>query len=232
VVSPGSPVRAVALGDQVARQLRVAIITGEIPSGTHLAEDTLAAQFEVSRGPVRDALKTLVKEGLVEQQRTRLYARGFSIKDIDELYGIRELIEVSAAKAALQRAGRSDWEAGYRIIDDMRAAAAAGDLLRFGAADMAFHQLFYTLSENRRLTEVWRQFEGTFEVLLELSDTVDLDAAIDDHRNILDLFASGKSEAAIDEVRHHLQRATAHIRDVVRAGAPAEADSAAEADAV
>ncbi|WP_251856494.1 GntR family transcriptional regulator [Herbiconiux sp. L3-i23] len=212
-----------ALGEQVARQLRVAIITGQLTSGQHLAEEELAAQYQVSRGPVRDALKILVKEGLVEQQRTRLYARGFTLQDIDELYGIRELIEVAAAKAALQRAGTRDWESGFAIIDEMRAAADAGDEARFTAADTAFHQLFYTLSGNRRLAEVWHQFEGTFEVLFELSNTFDLGAAVDDHRHILELFASGDGDAALKEVHNHLQRARAHIRDVVRSAASDEA---------
>jgi GntR family transcriptional regulator of gluconate operon len=210
-------VRAIALGEQVAARLRVAIITGEIPSGRHLAEDSLAAQFDVSRGPVRDALRVLLKEGLVEQRRTRLFARGLTFKDIDELYGLRELIEVAAAREAVANAGTSDWAAGRAIIEEMRAAAASDDNARFTAADSAFHQLAFDLSENRRLNEVWRQFEGTFTVLFDLSNTPDMHAAARDHEHILELYSAGDADEVAREVRNHLQRARAHIRDVVRA---------------
>ncbi len=229
VVASSSPIRSIALGAQVARQLRIGIITGRIPAGLHLAEDALAAQYEVSRGPVRDALKALLKEGLVEQRRTRLYARGLTLKDVDELYGLRELIEVAAVCEAIDRAGTSEWAEGDSIVGRMRAAAQAKDVASFAAADMAFHDLIYRLSENRRLAEVWRQFGGTFNVLFELSNNRDMPAAVLDHERILSLLVSGDADLSAREVRNHLARARGHIRDVVKAIGGADAVDRSEA---
>lgn len=67
--------RPLAMGDQIAHRLRLDIVTGVIAHDTHLAEDAIASRFDVSRGPVRDALRQLESEGLVESRRKRPYAR-------------------------------------------------------------------------------------------------------------------------------------------------------------
>ena len=77
-----------ALGEQIAHELRVQIITAAIAPGTPLVEDTLAETFDTSRGPVRDALRELELEGLVERGPSRrggLVVKGLSSRDITEL---------------------------------------------------------------------------------------------------------------------------------------------------
>lgn len=67
--TPPPTIRQGSLGDRVAHELRARIVRREIPAGTHLVEDTLAAEYDVNRGPIRDALKSLDTEGLVRSQR-------------------------------------------------------------------------------------------------------------------------------------------------------------------
>ena len=94
------PSRPLGMGEQISHRLRVDIISGAIGNGTHLAEDSLAARFDVSRGPVRDALRQLESEGLVENRRKRLYVSFRGLPDIEELYSLRENLESMALRLA------------------------------------------------------------------------------------------------------------------------------------
>ena len=208
-------VRPLALGEQIAHRLRVDIISGVIADGTHLAEDHLATQFDVSRGPVRDALRQLQSEGLVESRRKRLYARSLGMRDVDELYSLRENLESLALRLAVEHAGVRDWDGVQRLVDTMRAASDAGDQQAFAAADMDFHTSFYRLSGHRRLAEAWRPYQHTFDVLFEMSNTPDMSAAVVDHQEFLDIIRAGDADSAVRRLHVHLIKAKAHIRDVI-----------------
>ena len=92
--------RAVSLGDQLAEILRAQIVEGDLAAGTHLVEDTLASDHDVSRGPVRDAIKTLMAEGWLESRRRGFFVRELTATDITELYQIREAAEQLASALA------------------------------------------------------------------------------------------------------------------------------------
>jgi GntR family transcriptional regulator, gluconate operon transcriptional repressor len=205
-------VRPLAMGDQIANRLRLEVITGVIADGTHLAEDALAERFDVSRGPVRDALRQLEIEGLVENRRKRLYARVLGMTEIEELYAVRGALEGLAIELAMKRAADEDWTVVQDAVDSMRAAGERGDGEAFAHADMEFHTAFYDLSANRRLLEAWKPYQRTFSVLFELSDTPDIAAATRDHQELLDIVRSGRVEAAVPRLMDHLRSAEARIR--------------------
>jgi len=208
-------IRPLGLGDQIAYRIRIEIIKGVIPDGTHLAEDSLAERFDVSRGPVRDALRQLEAEGLAESRRKRIYARSLGMKDIEELYVLREALESLALRLAIENASAKDWDRVQGIVDEMAAAGETDDPERFAAADMDFHTSFYVNSGNRRLLEAWRPYQRTFAILLELSDTSDLSSAIADHQGFLDVIRTGDADAAVKRLRLHLTLAKSHVRDVL-----------------
>ena len=211
-----SDLRPLAMGDQIAHRLRVEIIRGIIPPDTHRAEDHLAARFDVSRGPVRDALRQLETEGLAEDRRKRLYARAMDLRDVEELYTVREALESLAIRLAIENASAKDWDNVQRIVDSMAAAAEDDDGERFADADMAFHTSFYANSGNRRLLDAWRPYQRIFAILFELSDTSDIASATEDHQGFLDVVRTGDVEASVRRLRLHLTLAKGHVRDVLR----------------
>jgi GntR family transcriptional regulator, gluconate operon transcriptional repressor len=208
--------RPLAMGDQIAHRLRVEIIRGVIPPDTHLAEDNLAARFDVSRGPVRDALRQLEVEGLVEDRRKRLYARAMDLRDVEELYTVREALESLAIRLAIENASAKDWDRVQRIVDAMAKAAESDDGERFAELDMEFHTSFYENSGNRRLLDAWRPYQRIFSILFELSDTSDIHAATADHQGFLDIIRTGDVDDAVRRLRLHLTLAKGHVRDVLR----------------
>lgn len=193
------------LGAQIVEQLRVLIITGRLAAGTHLVEAQLSSTFDVSRGPIRDALAQLEAEGLVESRRRGVFVRGLTTKDIDELYSVREAIEMMALRIAAQ-AQPSEWDLAREPLAEMQAAAAEGDHLRFAHADMAFHASFYAIADQSRLQKIWRQYEPTFAVLLELTtaEDVDLGPSYESHVEIHRQMTQGRVEEATLSLQEHL----------------------------
>lgn len=189
-----APLVSRSLGSQVVDQLRQLIVTRQIPPGTHLVEATLSVEFDVSRGPIRDALRQLEGEGLVVPQRRGLVTRALTDADIDELYALRSLVELHGFTAAM--GGASSWTPAEDAVQGMVRAADAGDAQTFARCDLAFHAAVLALSDQPRFERVWQQYEPTFAVLLGLTNAQDRDLhpTLEDHRRLLE--AARKGDAA------------------------------------
>ncbi len=185
--------RSVALGEQLAALLRSRVVRGLIPAGTHLVEDVVAAEHGVSRGPVRDALRTLLAEGLLESRRRGFYAKPFGQADIDELYEIRIAAEHLACQLAIQRSSAQDWEPSRGYLAEMGRHVNSGDQHAYARSDLEFHTQFYVLSRNSRLLSLWRQYQPTFATLLDITNAqdADLSPSFEDHERLLMLATDG-----------------------------------------
>jgi GntR family transcriptional regulator of gluconate operon len=167
--------------------LRRAILGGELEPGTHLVETMLSARFRVSRAPIREALRELEGEGLVESRRRGVYVKALTQEDIWELYNLRALLEGAAVELAVRRFDDDDLAALRRELEAMAAAAYTGRTLDFAEADMRFHTEFFERAGHRRLLRVWQSFSETYRVILEITDAGgrDLESVVADHRAIL-----------------------------------------------
>lgn len=168
---PVTPVAHGSLGAEVAQTLRTMIIGGRLAPGTHLVEAALAARFEVSRGPIRDALRVVEAEGLVESRRRGVFVTGHTVEDLEELYSLREAIESLALRLAIERAAPEEWAVAERAVATMREAAAADDPDAFAAADLEFHSEFYRLSRHRRVWSVWDQYRPTLAAVFSVTNS-------------------------------------------------------------
>ncbi|WP_159623042.1 GntR family transcriptional regulator [Ruania rhizosphaerae] len=196
---------APALGQHVVDHLRRLIITGELLPGTHLVEAQLSDTFDVSRGPIRDALRLLETEGLVESRRRGVFVIGLSVDDIDELYSLRRLIETRAVALCMEGAER-DFTAARGAIEQMAQAAARQDSADFARADLDFHSAFYTVSGHRRLESVWLQYRPTFATMLSVTNAEDRDLGptYRDHVKLLQRI-SDRSTDALELLDEHLE---------------------------
>ncbi len=202
------PLRREALGPQVAAMLRQAIVGREVPPGSLLVEEALAELFGVSRGPIRDALRQLENEGLVERRGRSYLAIDLSADEIADIYSLRELIEVHAVELAIQRANADELARVREHIEAMRLAAASDDHDEFGRADIQFHSALYEVAKHRRLLDVWTHQEPILRTLIEQTVDIDsdLDASAEDHEVLLQLVESGDTARAVAELRAHLHR--------------------------
>lgn len=204
---PGLPVQPrPALGAHVTAQLRRLIISGELPPQTHLVEAQLSQTFDVSRGPIRDALRQLEAEELVASRRRGMFVVGLSPDDIEELYSLRELLELKALQLIDPATEAGRWTIIESPLERMRGAAEAQDASAFAEADLAFHSAFYALAGHGRLESVWRQYEPTFAVMLAMTNAEDRDLGptFADHVQLYELVSSGDAGDAAATLREHL----------------------------
>jgi GntR family transcriptional regulator of gluconate operon len=203
---PGMSLQQESLGDRLAHALRVQIITGTLSPGTHLVEDSLAETFDVSRGPVRDALKQLETEGLLESRRRGVFVKGLTARDVDELYSLRETLETMALKLAIARAKPAEWTRAAEYLTELRRSADQADARAFAGYDLDFHTQFYLLSGHRRLADVWEQYRPTFAVMLSVTTAQDddLHPSAEAHADLLAAIHRGDAAAAAAMLADHL----------------------------
>jgi DNA-binding GntR family transcriptional regulator len=197
----------VLLRDNVYHALRGAILTCALPPGQDLRELDLAAQYSVSRSPVRDALLRLERERLV----TVLPRQGYrvnpvSLQDARDIFGLRLVIEPAcAAEAALA--------ADTRGLDAFR--RHSGKERDFIAYNRAFHAALADLSGNGRMAAVARdlvdQSDRLVRVSLRTLGVTERDRLVAEHVTIIDAIQAGDGAAAAVAVHQHVAEARARV---------------------
>jgi DNA-binding GntR family transcriptional regulator len=198
------PLRAL-LGEQgdsgttaeaVYRALRHGIVHGKLAPGERLRSDALANELRVSRTPVREALRMLEAEGLVEHAGPRLVVRALSEQDLTELFYVREALEGMAARLAAENATPSEITEMRELLDDMEAVRGRGALPALRQLTGEFQLLVSRASHNNRLLQA-------------------LTALLDNVRKIQTstLFGEGRPAQALQEHRDLLAAIAAHDGD-------------------
>jgi DNA-binding GntR family transcriptional regulator len=208
------PVRAAppAHGATVAfivERLRDDILAGRLPPGLRLIESELTARFAVSRGPVREALRRLAAEGLIEHWPHRgAVVRRLGEREIRELFLIRIEMEALAARLA---AGADAPDRRARFVASIRPIYAdaprnACDYLKENAA---FHDAVMALADNLQLRELAARLRLPL-IMAQVGDVLTpavLEASVREHRSIAQAILERDPEAASARMRAHLERA-------------------------
>ena len=136
--------------------MRAAILDGTLPAGSKLVESELAERFGTSRGPIREAIRELAREGLVaELPRRGAVVSTFTTRDLAEVYAIREGLELSASKAVIARASEAQLDTLANPLLAMEAARR--EKAHYGVVaehDFVFHRRFVALAGNRRMAGI------------------------------------------------------------------------------
>ena len=142
--------------EEAQATLRAAILGGEIAPGARLGEVELAEQLGVSRTPVREALRRLAADGLVDVLPNRgARVAQWTAADLDEIYELRALLESHGARRAAVRIAAAEVAVLERLCDDMEAGVRRGrkrDLDRITALNAEFHQRILDSAGSPRLT--------------------------------------------------------------------------------
>jgi DNA-binding GntR family transcriptional regulator len=205
------PVHRQPLWETVVMRLRSAILSGELPAGSKLVEAELAEMFATSRGPVREAVRELVREGLVvEFDRRGNVVSTLDASDLTEVYGVREGLEVSAAQVVVERAEDEDLLALGRHLDALE-QGAEGDYLGNSVHDLAFHRELITLAENGRMATIYNQMLTQTAHLLrtaaEGNPTLQSTLRSSAHRDIYDALVARDAERSVTAIKDHYRYA-------------------------
>jgi DNA-binding GntR family transcriptional regulator len=202
-----SSVERASMTEQVLRELREAIIEGRIPQGEPLREVSLAGTLGTGRSAVREAIRQLVQEGLVEYEPHRgAFVRLMSLADRLDVYVAREAIEAGAARRILETPERPD-------LTDLRGALdALADTARYHDsvtepvidADIRFHQELVRLAASPRLTRAHDTLAAETRMLLRHHPDYPWSTYVSDHVALLEALER-RDPATPDLVAAHLR---------------------------
>jgi DNA-binding GntR family transcriptional regulator len=205
------PLKTTNLREQALDVIRQALVSGDIRPGDMYSAAALATRLGVSSSPVREAMLTLVNQGLMEPVRNRGYrVVPMSEKDLDEVYEMRLLVEIPGTLKASEWATSSDLEHLSSLVTEIEDAARERDIVRFLNADRRFHLDLLALAGNQRLVNTVAALRDQtrlygLEVLANLGV---LDDSAAEHRQILAAVAA-KDLTGLERI---MQKHLHHVR--------------------
>lgn len=206
-VTDGAP-RLTSLSDQVCDWLRQQIVHGQHRPGERLVEMEIAAAMGVSQGPVREALQRLENEGLVERQsRTATYVTSFSIEEMYELSVIRAQAEGFIFRRAAERITDEECDRLQQLVEGMRTAAKASDIMMLENLDRQFHQTIAELSGSRMLLRIWQPLHTQLQRFIVQAHAryfPDMREIADGHQPLVDALRTRQPKAAAAALYDHV----------------------------
>jgi len=206
------PVSRESTASIIARQLREAIMNGTFAPGTQLGETELAGRFQVSRGPLREAMQRLVSEGLLRSERHRgLFVIDLEPSDVHDIYSARFAVERAAVVGVLRRGeGEAVALRLKSAVEDM-ATAADGDAV--SEADVRFHEELVAASGSKRLGRMARTLLiETRMCLSALHRTYATnEERVAEHKGIAEAIGAGDEELAVSLLEAHMEDAVQRL---------------------
>ena len=214
--TPPAPVRATAaaappqlaaraLYEQVAEQLRGRIVAHTLPPGSWIDEQAIAAEYGISRTPLREALKVLAGEGLVTMKLRRgAYVTEVSSRDLDEVFHLLALLESDAARVVARGATPAQLAELNSLHEQLEASVVDRD--RFFAANERFHMRLLEIADNR-----WRiQLVADLRKVMKLNRHHSLfkqgrlEASLKEHRQLMAALKSRNADRAQALMQQHM----------------------------
>jgi DNA-binding GntR family transcriptional regulator len=201
---------------EAVSELRAAILGGVFRPGERLRESDLARQLNLSRGPVREALRQLEQEGIV----TALPHVGVSVTlldldEIEDVMSMREFIETFKCEQTIRKLTDDDLAELRRLVDEMKAAAVDGDGVLVSELDVAFHELLVSKTASSAVKTVWRSLVGQIRIHLSFSDPVFLREFGDvgeSHRGILEALEARDARRLRKALKAHVEETRLALR--------------------
>ncbi|TFV74455.1 GntR family transcriptional regulator [Blastococcus sp. CT_GayMR19] len=205
-MSDEQPIRALPLRELVHERLQEMLISRVLAPGDHLVEERLAAQLGVSRGPVREALQRLHRDGWITlRPRYGAFVNQPTTEQVHEFFEARELVERSAARLAAERCTPEDAAALVRICDEADEDLGRGaSPERMGAHTARFHRGVLETARNHILLEFGEQLSLRSRwFFAPLVATLAPKAWIE-HREVAGLIAAGDADSAALAMHAHI----------------------------
>lgn len=208
--------------DEVFDHLHEAISTLRLRPGDKISEADIAAQFGVSRQPVRDAFSRLANLDmlLIRPQRATIVRR-FSMREIEKARFVRAAVEAEVLRRAARACGPDGAARLATELDRQAEAIEAGDRKRFGALDYAFHEAICGVAGVPFAFEVIAGEKAKVDrlCLLSLAEEDRMPSLLEDHVRIAEAIRAGDADAAVDAGMLHLTRLDSTIEAIVASNA-------------
>jgi DNA-binding GntR family transcriptional regulator len=209
-----------SLHDEVAASLRDRIFAGEWRPGAFLDEVRLADEMQISRTPLREALKVLTAEGIVRHEPRRgCFIAEVTEQDLDEIFPVLALLEGRCAYEAAQNATDADLQALEILHDKLTRHARTKRIAEYYEANFAIHEAIISLADNRWLAGTIAQLRKIVKLarLQQLHAPGRLEQSLSEHLAVFAALKARDPEGADAAMRTHLTRQRAALRELARA---------------
>lgn len=190
---------------------------GEIGEGEQLRQDAIAAELQVSRIPVREALRQLEAEGLINIVAHRgAVVSALSSNEIEELFEIRALLECEVLRLSIPHLTEADFEKADSIMTTFdKALVPKGDMSSWGRLNSQFHAILYSRAERPHFMSMIRQINNNGEryTRLQLYLTRAFERAKREHRQLVELCRKRDVEGACRLLRQHILTAGQTLKE-------------------
>lgn len=193
-----------SIPEQIARELRHDILSGRLPADTSLREVTLSERFQVSRGPIRDALARLTQEGLLVAKPNKgvKVARAPSAEIRPILISLRKQIEVFVLESIFAEITSEDLSRWDAILDEIHEACSNGDENALKELDIRFHTAIIESHDERDLLELWKPI--VMRMMITYSRHENLMDSYSEHKQIIDAIRAGNKRDAIAHLKANI----------------------------
>ena len=226
--------RSTSLTSALEKQLERLIVEGELAPGERLNEIQLSNRFGTSRGPLREATRSLEAKGFVEVIRNRgVFVRQLSIEEALEIYDLRGALFGLAGRIVSQKMTDELLTQLTKLVRDMEAAAADGDFDRYYPLNLEFHRTIVEATGNKTLIDEYRRFVKKMHLFRAKSLVQGGGLAVSnrEHNEMLNALASGDPERAhathwrhVERAKHRMMAAMEEEKTGRGAEAPREAE--------
>lgn len=206
--------------EKVYAKLRNQILNGEIPPGTQLREEDLAARLGMSRTPVRTALKMLLSEKVLTKGQDRtLRVTSVSSRDIEDVFLARKIVEAEIADLACRRATKAQIDRLRHYVMDEQSAYDSQNTVLIIHAERQFHGHIGEMSGNELLMSFQETVNNRVLLVLALSSTLEEEVgnALEEHQDIVKAIEEGDPSGARAAMLAHLRNVEIRIRQRIRA---------------
>ena len=192
--------------------LRAAIMDGRLAPEQQIREEQVARRMQVSRGPVREALARLEREGLVCKQRNRgTYVARLLLGDVEEVFSLRSALETLATLYFARNATPADFLQLQSILNRMqRGADPDASIQELTDLDIQFHETIVRGARHRRLLEAWLTLREQFRIVLLSRNAANRDyqeLLYIDHHAVLEALRGGNVAHALERTAQHINKA-------------------------
>jgi DNA-binding GntR family transcriptional regulator len=208
-----------SLHQEAAATLREQIFAGVFAPGTFLDELALCEQLEISRTPLREALKVLTSEGLLRHEPRRgCFVNEVTEQDLDDIFPVIALLEGRCAYEAARNASDADLLELTALHERLKGHAEAGRTNDYYATNFAIHEAIISLADNRWLALAIADLRKILKLsrLRSLSAAGRLTQSLSEHLSVLAALKSRDSEGAEAAMRTHLTRQREALRELAR----------------
>lgn len=204
------PVSRETTASFIAGQIRLGMMNGTFPPGAQLGEADLAGRFEVSRGPLREAMQRLVQEGLLHSERHRgLFVTTLDTDDILDVYLARSAVERAAVSEIVRHATAEDLQPLEDAVNSMESTIDACEWSALADADLAFHEAIVAASRSARLVRMNSTLLVETRMCLSMLEPLYAFApgTADEHRGILEALQARDERGALKLLDAHMDEA-------------------------